>query len=147
MERILQNEFYFAYNFSIFLFLFFAFFFFFFLLTIFFTNFFSSESTKITKQQNKLMNWHINRGNQQCVCLYLVIHKHLAVFYLLFVCLMANFGPSSRWQILTGVSHCMLYILTRTSLKLPEIFLLKTGTISQYDKWLQWDSNSQPLGS
>ena len=93
--------------------------------------FFLSEWTKIGKQQkNKLTNWHMN-GNLQCVCFYLVIHTHLVIFYLLFFCPMANFGPSSTWQPhSTEVSHCVLSILSRRLLKFPQTSLLKTSTIS-----------------
>ena len=88
--------FYFSFSFLLFTsFLSFSFLFFFFAYNLV-TNFFLFECTKVRKQQKMLMNYHIIMGNQQCVCSYLVIHKHLVTFYLLFVCSMANFAPSSR---------------------------------------------------
>ena len=105
------------------------FFFFFFLLTIFFTKWFYFinwlvmlhsrkcnegdsifsfylHALKLGSNKKKLILWHI-RGNQQCVVFYFVINIHLVIFYLLFVCPMAELGPSSRWQMLvTWLNRC-----------------------------------------
>ena len=118
------------------------FFCFFFLLTIFFTKWFY------------FINWHIMLHSRNCMktvlcflCVCLSCHTY--TFRDFFNCYlsatwptlgyypgespMTNFGPWSRWQPRSAdVSHCVLCILTRRSLKLLETSLLKTGTISEY---------------